>query len=95
MVLLSDMEKTKVVFHTKERVTTSDVIHHIPLGFSYLAVQKNILKYFIDDTLIINITYDEQSIGSKKHYKGGIHHPEGPMTSTHDIRWIINQYYND
>jgi hypothetical protein len=95
MALFKHMEETNVVFHTKERITTSNVIHHTPFGFSYAMIEKNILKYFVDDILIINIIYDDQKIGSRKHYKGGIHNPEGPITSTHDIIWLINQYYNN
>lgn len=94
MALLKDMEKTKVIFHTHERVVKSDAIYQWP-RITHTFATMYVLRYLIDDVLTVDIKYYEQSIESKKYFKGGIHHPAGPLASTHDMRWLINQYYND
>lgn len=95
MALLSDMEKTRVIFYSKNIVTKADTVNYTPTGMAYFTTLKEVLTYFIDNTISIDLTMDSKLTELQKKYKGGLHHPGGPLESTHDIRWLINQYYND
>lgn len=95
MALISNMEQTKVVFHQKLKRSSVGEIHPtINTAYAYTIQYQHILQYHIDNLLEVNLIV-VNPINSRMPFKGAFHHPAGPLESTHDMRWLINQYYND